>query len=458
MFGPRGRGLSRIRLAIASVGLFCGAVAAPTDAHAELREAAARVAEAFRAVGAAVVVDRTRFLNDDASLTIALPDLPEGECTTFVLLGARGLGFHAIAIEGHEGLGSLGGAWDGASAGHPRSPGGDDANPKIPSAAGALSVERCGDPPPRRWLVASDSGRGALELVVARSSKPLPSLQLILPERTGGGLGAMAEPGPPPSLAPPEKRADTAEARAHRDGAVVDARGSWQAGVDGAGSSEETLQPGCHSMQLFAIDPRTLHTGRRGRLDLDAEMRDAADDRLLARDRTDAPDALLNVCVGETTRVGVVFVGSPPNASVLVSHFEWPLPDHLPTEWGDEVRARMAHLLLARHVVSLPAEPVQLAQGGSGVTPVPLSIEPGGCYVAVVALVQGTAHAIGLRIGVGARDAVDDRGVDDAGAVVAFCAGDRKVAVAQVDAHGPPLLGWGLALYRLQSGIWEVPR
>jgi hypothetical protein len=457
VIASRRRALSRIRGAVAGAGL-CAAAAG--DAHAELREAAERVAEAFRAVGATVVVDRTRFLNDDATLTVVLPDLPEGECTTFVLLGARGLGFHATAVESRDAGGSLrsGPPWNGTSAGNSRAPGNDEANPKIPSAAGALSVERCGDPPPRRWLVTSDSGRGALELVIARSSKPLPSLQLILPERTGGGVGAMSEPGPPPALAPPEKRAETTETRAHRDGAAVEARATWQAGADGAGSSEETLQPGCHAMQLFAVDPRTLRSARRARLDLDAEMRDTADDRLLARDRTDAPDALLSVCVGETTRVGVVFVGSPPNAPVIVSHYSWPLPDHLPTQWGDEVRARMAHLLLARHLVSLPSEPMQLAQGGSGVTPVPIAMEPGACYLAVVALVQGTAHAIGLRIRVGARDAVDDRGVDDSGAVVAFCAEDRKVASAQVDAHGPPLLGWGLALYRLQSGIWEVPR
>jgi hypothetical protein len=266
------------------------------------------------------------------------------------------------------------------------------------------------------------------------------------------------EPGPAPALAPPDKRADVAEARARRDGAAVDARSTWQAGIDGAGSSEEILQPGCHSLQLFAIDPRAGHSPRRRKLDVDAEMRDAADDRLMARDRTDAPDAQLSVCVGDTTRAAIVFVGAPAGSPVLVSHVEWALPEHLPPTWGGEVRARMAHLLLGRHLVSLPSDAMQLAQGGSGVTPVPLPIEPGACYLAVVALAQGTAHSLGLRVRVGARDVVDDRGSEDDGAMVAFCAGDRTVASAQVEAHGTPLVGWGLALYRLQSGVWEVPR
>jgi hypothetical protein len=74
-------------------------------ASAELREAAERVAQAWRDSGAYVVVDKTRFLNDAESAPLLLPPLPESagaECTTVVLLGARGLGFHAN-IAGAEG-------------------------------------------------------------------------------------------------------------------------------------------------------------------------------------------------------------------------------------------------------------------------------------------------------------------------------------------------------------------
>jgi hypothetical protein len=228
--------------------------------------------------------------------------------------------------------------------------------------------------------------------------------------------------------------------------------------MDGTGAAEATLGAGCHSFELFALDPRSAHPNRRGKLDLDAEMRDLADDRLLARDRTDAPDAVLPVCVGEPTQIGVVFAGSPPGAPVLVTHFAWALPDHLPDIWGNDSRARMAHVLLMRHVVSLPREPVFLVQGGSGVTPIPLSVQPGGCYLAVATLVREAARAIGLRVHVGAFSAGDDRGVDDDGAAVAFCAGDRESALAEVEARGTPLLGWGFALYRLQSAVWGMPR
>jgi hypothetical protein len=412
----------------------------PGRAHAELHEAVERLAEAWRAVGASVAIDRTRFLTDDSDqrpIVIALPDLPEGECTTVVLIGARGLGFHV------------------------RSPDtdGDDAEARrIPSVAGVLSIERCGDAPLHRLVVAGDSGRGALETVVARSSRPLPPLRLVLPERTGGALMPMSEPGALPPLPAPEKRAEIAEVRAKRDGAAIATRVTWQAGIDGVGGGKKMLDPGCHTLQLFALDPRASHPGRHGKLDLDAEMRDESDDRLLARDRTDAPDAQLAACVGEATRVDIVFAGSPPGAPVLVAHFAWPLPDHLPTLWGGEARARMAHVLLSRHVASLLREPVMLAQGGAGTTPIPLSIEPGGCYLGVTTRVREAAHAIGIRVHIGSNDAFDDRGIDGDGAVVAFCAGNRARALAEVEARGTPSLGWGFALYRLQTGVWEAVR
>jgi hypothetical protein len=431
--GERARAAASAVAAAASV--YCG------SARAELREAVERVADAWRAVGASVAVDRTRFLTDDNDddhpVVIPIPDLPEGECTTLVLLGSRGLGFH-VRLPPVDGDGSAG--------------------QRLMSVAGVLAIERCGEDGPRRLIVSSDSGRGALETIAARSSQALPGLRTVLPERLGGVLMTTPEPGALPPLPPPQRRAEIAETRARRDGAFIAARDTWAAGVDGNGSGEAILDPGCHTMELFAPDPRLSHPARRGKLDLDAEMRDESDDRVLARDHSDAPDAQLAACVGDTTRVIVVFAGSPPAARVLVAHFAWPLPDRLPTLWGPDTRARMAHVLLARHVASLPREAVMLAQGGSGDTPIPLSIEPGACYLAVTARIKESARTIGLRVHVGSTDAFDDRGIDGDGAAVAFCAGDRAFAIADVQARGTALLGWGFALYRLQSNVWEVAR
>jgi hypothetical protein len=270
-----------------------------------------------------------------------------------------------------------------------------------------------------------------------------------------------SEAGPLPPLPPPERRAEIAETRGKRDGASIAERMTWQAEGDGTGNETVRLEAGCHSLQLFALDPRTGHPTRHGKLDLDAEMREESDERLLlARDRTDAPDALLSACFGQSTIVRVVFTGSPPDATVLVAHTAWPLPEHLPAAWGAEPRGRMARVLQARHIVSLPREAVMLAQGGVGTTPVPLTVEPGACYLALVTPVSEGARAMGLRVRVGATDASDDRGIETDGAVVAFCSGGLSHALAEVQARGTsraPLL-WGLALFRVQSGVWREAR
>jgi hypothetical protein len=438
---PSPRENRRVRVAggtLLAAALLSGAL----PARAELHDEALRLAEAWKAVGASVVVDKSRFLDEgdpdhDRHAVVVVPELPEGECTTLVLMGSRGLGFHVKVAE----------------------TGGEEPQVKrLTSVAGAVVLERCGEPGPQRILVSSDSGRGAFETVAARSAKPLPPLREVLPERTGGTLLPALEPGTLPVLPPPEKRADVAEVRARRDGATIATRSVWPTGADRTGVGEDTLAPGCHVLQLFGIDPRAVRPGARGRLDLDAEMRDADDERLVARDRSDAPDATLSKCVGVTTRVQVTFAGAMAGSPILVTHFTWPLPDHLPSLWGPDPQARMGHVLLVRHLPALREDATMLAQGGYGLTPVPLSIEPGACYVAVATLVKEQARAIGLRVHIGATDAGDDRGIDDDGAAVAFCAGDATHATALVEARGTPLLGWGMALYRLQSGMWGAPR
>jgi hypothetical protein len=420
---------------VAAVTLF-GA----SDARGEeLRETAARVADKWREAGATVSTAPPRFLNDDG--TIAIP-IPEGraECVTIVLVGARGLSFHA----------RIGGE-----------PEADDRTARASSIAGALAIARCGGGAIKRLAVTSDAGRGVVETIVAYSGAPLPSLRAVLPERTGGVIPQSPEPGDLPPLPSQDKRADVADARARRDGGTVLPRVTWNTGADGAGSSTLTLTPGCHRIELFAVDPRTASAprapSRGGRIDLDAELRDADDGRLLARDRTDAPDAHLELCPGEEARVEIVFAGAPRDSSIMVAHATWAIPPMLPETWGNEARARMAHALLARRILAPREAPVMLAQGGAGTTPVAFALEPGACYVAAVAGVSGQTKGIGIRAQVGARESTDDRNPNEAAGAVTFCALERTRATLQVEARGTALV-WGLALFRVASGVWEVAR
>jgi hypothetical protein len=320
------------------------------------------------------------------------------------------------------------------------------------SVAGVLQLERCEGAGIHYVVVASDAGRGAIETVVGRAPAPLPSLRNILPERTGGVVTATPEPGAPPSLAPLAKRAEASEARARRDGATVSPRETWTAGSEGVGEQPLKLSAGCHRVELFPSDGKP--SPRKARVDVDAEIR-GEDDELLARDRTDAPDARLEACVGTDTNAKVIFTGAGSGSDVLVTRASWALPAKLADVWGANARARMAKALLARHVSAPREAPVFLAQGGTGNTLVPLSIEPGACYVVVAAVAFGHARGLGLRVSVGSREASDERGPNDDAGAVAFCAGEHERVRVDVEARGSSV-AWGLALHRIEGRIWDV--
>jgi hypothetical protein len=415
---------------------------APGPARADgetLRQAADHVADEWTKGGALVERGPARFLYDNETMTLALPapgSSPAPACTTIALLGARGVSFHAKVY----------GAED--------DPLSDDMATRAASVAGVLEMGGCGAAavPLQRLRVTSDAGRGAIETVVARSSKPPTRLRSVLPERTGGVLPPPPDAGPPPALAPPGKRADLAEIRVKRDGAVLAARASWSSNADGSGDAKVTLEAGCHRLELFAPDLRNTRGPRRRRLDVDAEIRGAEDD-LLARDRTDNADARLESCVGEPTATTVIFAGAPPGSEVTVTHAFWPIPAHIPTLWGTMARARMARALLARSAAAPPEDAVALFGGPSGSTPVPVAIEPGACYLAVAAVTQGHARGLGLRVVLGARDARAERTSDDDAGAVAFCARDEDHARLEVEAH-PIGVAWGLALFRVVGRVW----
>lgn len=425
-------------MTLLAIGLVLADTFAAQEAHADVRDVASRVADQWRTAGAAVSRGPTRFLYEDDTMTVVVPPAPEDGCTTVALIGARGISFHA-KVSGTDNDPGSEQVWRAAS------------------VAGVLEIGRCAGSPIEHLVVTSDAGRGAIETIVARSKAAPAALRTLLPERSGGALPASAEPGILPPLSVPAKRADVADARARHDGAQVSPRDNWRAGVDGNGEGHLTLAAGCHRVEIFASDPRTDHVNRRFRLDIDAELRDEADDTMLGRDRTDAPDARIDVCVGKETAAALVFSGSPPSQPVLTTHAYWGIPQHIPWTWGPEARGKMAGAMLARHLASPPSEAIVMAQGASGATVLPIAVEPGGCYVAVAAVTHGHARGLGLRAQIGARQAIDERGLNDEAGAVAFCVRDRERARIEVEARGTAL-AWGLAVFRIESAIWEVER
>ena len=420
-------------------------------ARADLRDLGARANDQWHASGAVVANVPTRFIYDSETIGVALPSMAAQRCTTVALIGARGLSFHA----------KFGGANEPQ---YEEDEPGETSKSRGASVAGLLELSHCDSAkaPSATFnrdhlIVTSDAGRGAIEVVVARSKGALPPLRTIFPERTGGLIPASPEPGILPPLPAQTRRADGAEARAKNEGGVALPRHTWRAADDGSGAGEIELDPGCHRLELFGTDPRTANASRKFRLDIDAELRDADEDVLLARDRTEAPDAHLETCVGGTTLGGVVFAGAMPGGSVIVTHASWAIPEHLPLLWGSGPKAKMAAALIARSVMPPREEPIFVAQGSAGLTPIVVSVEPGACYLVVVGVAHGNPRGLGVRAVVGSVEASDDRGVNDDSGAVAFCARDHDHARLEVDARGSSI-AWGLGLYRMQTGLWELGR
>jgi hypothetical protein len=427
---------------LASLALVSFTTTVAKDAHADVaREVAERVAEQWRNAGGHVTALPTRFLFDDETTVVPIPADDVSGCTHVALIGARGLSFRARLSDATS---------------DPLAP---EVGGRASSVAGVLELRRCGPGRPiRHVVVTSDAGRGALEVVVARAPSALPALTAVIPERTGGALPPVPETGALPVLPPPEKRAELAETRGKREGARIEPRTALHAGEDGGGEAELALGAGCHRVELFARDPRADRAGRRFRLDVDAELRDPSNsDRVLARDRTEAPDARLEACVGKTTRVNLVFAGAPPNGELTSTLASWPLPDRLPSLWGPVTRSKMARVMFTRHVAVPIDDPVFLAQGSSGTTPIPVSVEVGACYLAIVALTHGHARSLQIRTVVGARESTDERGAAEEAALSAFCVNAHENARIEIHTRGTGV-GWGLALFRVKSGMWEAGR
>lgn len=407
-----------------------------SSAHADLRAVADRVAAGWNAAGAEVVRAPPRFLNDDETLNITFSP-PYGGCTSVALVAARGLSFHARILPDLGGISLANG---------------ESTSTKVSSVAGVLAFTRCGSDDvaaaPQRVMVTGEAGRGVIETIVARSHGPLPALDLILPERTGGLLPRQPYLGEPPAIPALAKRVEATELRARRDRATFYPPTYISVGPDGFASLRVTLSPGCHRIDVMATEPR-LSGGFSTRLDVDAELRDA-NELLIVRDRSDGVDARLETCVDEKKESQLVLVGGAPNAPAAIVASSWAIPERIPHLWGPSARAKIASAALSSHATFPDEAPIVTAQGPAGTVTVPVAIEPGACYLAVGAITHGVAHRLAIRVAIGSQDVTDERGHNGEAWTIGFCAGAARRAAIKVEVRGAGV-AWGLAMYQLHA-------
>jgi len=385
-----------------------------------------RVISALGRAGGELVFSGTRFLFDDESVKLALP-ATRAPCVRVAVVGSRGTTLRARFLDA----------------------GPDDREGRATSHAGALQLTRCGAPT-GPLVVVNESGSGAVEIVVFAYKGTVPTLGAILPDR-GQAEARSPEMPMPMNLAPPERRALAARDTALRDGAAevseVRAKSSG-----GSGQAELLLAPGCHRITVVA----TALTGADPtRVDLDAEVRDEGGS-LLARDKSDAPDARLEPCTTTRKSVSVAFIGAPEGSVVLVEAARFEVSPALPAVFGEDARIRMDRAL-RRRGAKVASAPLLLAQGGPGVARVPFETDRVGCYLAVAGIADGTPHGLGLRARLGGESPEDERGSADDSGVVAFCAKGERRASLEVEARGTGVR-WGLLVFRVGEHLGSARR
>ena len=406
-------------------------MAAAAVANADLASDTTRLREAW-AARARVHRAPPRLVERGSLQPIPLPlasTVPRrGRCLTVALLGVRESSFvvHVLAP-------SRPGQW-GVPA-HSQS-----------SVGGAVELVRCG--PARselgRLAVEMRSPRGVLELLVAQSARPLPSLRQTLPHRDPGPNREPPSVGPLPPAPPLATRAEGITRQSRREGATEVSRTRLRSGETGAGATLLSVSTGCHRFDL--LGPPTPGGSSRS-VDIDAAVWLPPATAPVATDRRSSPDATLRVCVGQNRTLGLRYVGAAPRARLLLLDSHWPLFEGIPAHWDPRGRALIAAALLRQRARPLTHPPAYASLGVTGRTVLPIEVLPNACYVAAAAAFQGQATSVAVSVDVGDTGGPTQRSTDEASAALAFCATNTTQALVEVQAQGSGV-AWILGLWR----------
>jgi hypothetical protein len=352
-----------------------------------------------------------------------------GACVTIALLGATSTTF-AVRFMPTAGIG--------------RKPDRDHAEQSV---AGAIQLVRCG---PQRVSFAQlalqmRSPRGIIEVLVAQSDVPVPSLALTLSHRDPGSARERRHFSARPREAPVADRVGPILRRVAREGAVDVRQTSILSGYAGAGGSIVQLDEGCHRFHL--VGEPTPQGAPRG-VDIDLELLWMPFGEVAVSDYANSSDASALLCVARTQNVALRFVGAAPRTPVVLIRARWNLPQGLPQHWGPRARGQAAAALRRLRAPPLLEPPVQQWLGVTGVTTLPVELIPGACYVGAVATVTGQPHTLGLAAMVGRHHGRNEAGPEDSSSALSFCAPESERGLLEVQA-----LGHGVVWV---AGLWQT--
>lgn len=433
------------RARVSALGVTLVGIFFTPSIRADLTDDSARLALEWSRRGATVERIAPVFAEHGQSRIIDINARPDREskrgCITIAFLGAPTIDFAAAPFREGMPLELM-----PLPDGHP---GVSLDSDSVRSTQGTATFTRCDDARSElsRIVVAMRSPRGAIDTIVARSATSLGDARDVLTERVAGVVAPRGNPGRPLEPGPLAERVVRAEERARAEGAQSFSRVTASASAEGLGQTRLRLTEGCHRVTVMAAVPSTFpHPST----DVDAEAHDE-DGRVLARDRSETPDARLDFCLGDTARINIMYGGAAGVVPVMVNDAVWPIPAAIPNHWGSRVRGGFAQALRRRNAPPPSAAPIAEAMGSSGATMVPLALEPGRCYFAAVATLRGEARSIRISSTIGDRYLRDDAIDRPEGIGLAFCSEAETSARLEVDARGPTAF-WVFALFPYGGG------
>jgi hypothetical protein len=321
------------------------------------------------------------------------------------------------------------------------------------SIAGAVLLSQCGAARDAflRLAIELRVARSAVETVIAVGDVPAIPIAEALPERASGPVAPLADPGPRSPLEPLAVRARHAEQRVKNTGPTSMHTQVFSAEPDGTGREVVRLEEGCHRIELLA------ELLGRSPIDLDAELREAASERLIARDRSDAADVRLDLCSGATTAADLLFAGAPGPVPVLLVDSLYALPKGVPVTWGARARAGLAAALWRRKLPPVESDPIEQRLGVAGLTSMAITVEPGNCYVMAIAAMRGDPRSITMSARVDTRVTFDSTaGILD-GSALGFCSAGADKAYVDLEVRGSAV-AWVLALWQLGTRPFDEGR
>jgi hypothetical protein len=423
------------------VGVAGAAALLPRTASADLRAEASAVAQGLETDGALVARLEPSFLEAGGTVVVEPRKLLRSAdaCLTLIVLGARTTELSVVRADANESL-------DDVLA---HLLGGRDAR-REDVAEGLYIHTACNTDSVSfdRAVIRMRSRRGAIEVLVARSMTPPPSLAALKSARSEGGSAPPSDAGGPLVPAPVDVRKAKVVAHDKAFGATQVIPVAMRSTPEGTGEFDLHIGAGCHAFDVLSAS--------RDGLDLDADLRDGgtsarAMGAFLAVDRAEAPDAHLETCTAAISDVGLRFSGAGASTEVTVFDAVFAFPGWVTDRWGPRVAATWASLARRRSTTEPSLPPIAETLGAAGRASSILPVEPGRCYLAMVATWHGPTRGLRISASASPRSSVEESGVASDGASVVFCSEDQDTARVEIDA-APAARWWVLSVWPLGNG------